>query len=66
MGHDEKEYKAYLFLQENIVDTYLMKNDKQMQVESSHMQFPQPKGAANFRGRGKGGGFNRERGQIIF
>ena len=50
MGHDEKDYRAYLFMQEKIVDTYLMKNDKQMQVESSHMQFPQPKGGGNFRG----------------
>ena len=59
MGHDEKDYRAYQLLQEKLVDTYLMKNDKQMQVESSHMQFPKPKEGGNFRGQGKGGGFNR-------
>ena len=33
VGHDEKYCKAFQLLQENTMDTYLMKNDEQMQVE---------------------------------
>ena len=36
MGHDEKDYRAYQLLQENTMDTCLMKIDEQMQDERSH------------------------------
>ena len=33
VGHDEKYCRAFQLLQEKMMDTYLMKNDEQMQVE---------------------------------
>ena len=33
VGHDEKYSRAFQLLQENTVDTYLMKNDEQMQAK---------------------------------
>ena len=35
VGHDEKDYREFQLLQENIMDTYLMKNDEQMQAEQA-------------------------------
>ena len=35
IGHDEKYYRALQLLQEKMMDTYLMKNDEQMQVEQA-------------------------------
>ena len=39
VGHEEKDSRAYQMLQNKIVDTYLMKNDEQMQVERTEAQF---------------------------
>ena len=33
VGHNEKYYKSFQFLQEKTMDTYLMKNDEKMQAE---------------------------------
>ena len=33
VGHDEKDCRALQLLQEKTMDTYLMKNEEQMQVE---------------------------------
>ena len=37
--HDEKDCIALHLLQENMMDTYLMKNDEQMQVERAHLEY---------------------------
>ena len=39
VGHDEKDCKAYQLLQEKMMDTYLMKNEEQMQVERAQPQY---------------------------
>ena len=44
MGHDEKDCRAYQLLQENMVETYMMKNDEQIQAERAQEQYPQPGG----------------------
>ena len=42
VGHDEKDCRAFQLLQEKKIDTYLMKNEEQMQVERAQAQYPQP------------------------
>ena len=47
MGHDEKYCRAFQLLQEKMMDTYLMKNYDQIQVERTQpqyqpVQYPQP------------------------
>ena len=39
VGHDEKDCRALHLLQEKTMDTYLMKNDEQMQVEQAQHQY---------------------------
>ena len=40
VGHDEKYFRAYQLLQENMIDAYLMKYDEHMQVEQAYAQYP--------------------------
>ena len=40
VGHDEKDCIAFQLLQEKMVDTYLMKNEEQMQAEWAQDQYP--------------------------
>ena len=57
VGHDKKDCKALQLLQEKTMDTYLMKNDEQMQVERvqpqyqpthyQQQQYPQPQYQSN-------------------
>ena len=39
VGHDEKDCRTFQLLQENTVDTYLMKIDEKMQVEWAQAQY---------------------------
>ena len=39
VGHDEKDCRALQLLQEKTMDTYLIKNEEQMQVEGAHHQY---------------------------
>ena len=52
VGHDEKDCRALQLLQENTMDTYLMKNDDKIKAEQvktqyhpaqyQQLQYPQP------------------------
>ena len=40
VGHDEKKCRAFQLLQGKMVDTYLMKNEEQMQADRVQAQYP--------------------------
>ena len=67
VGHDEIDYREYQLLQDNKkMDTYLMKNNEQMQAKRVQEQFPKLKGGGKLSGRGRGRGFGRGRGHVIY
>ena len=39
VGHDEKYCRSLQMLQENMMDTYLMKNDENMKDKKAHPQY---------------------------